>query len=198
MEIEKVNEGKMFIFTAPSGAGKTTIVRHLLGKYPYLGFSISATTRSKRDHEVEGKDYYFMTIDQFKQKVDQGAFIEWEEVYEGQFYGTLSSEVHRIWDSGKHLVFDIDVRGAINIKKYYTDKCMSIFVKPPSFDILKQRLIDRNTESEESLLRRISKVQRELTYENSFDLVLVNNKLDLALVEAEHIVHTFIFGLSDN
>jgi guanylate kinase len=195
MGLEMEYTGKMFIFTAPSGAGKTTIVRHLLEKYDFLGFSISATTRRKRDYEIDGKDYYFLSQEEFKKKVSDGEFIEWEEVYEGQFYGTLKSEVDRIWGDNKHLVFDIDVIGAQNIKKYYAERCMSVFIRPPSVEVLIQRLTDRNTESPESFERRISKVRKEMTYENSFDMVLVNDLLDVTLIEADHIVETFVNGL---
>lgn len=188
-------EGKMFIFTAPSGAGKTTIVKHLLGKYDNLGFSVSATTRAKRAHETDGKDYYFMTVQEFKDSVNSGDFVEWEEVYHDQYYGTLKSEVERVWTLGRHLVFDIDVRGAENLKKIYGDKCMSVFVRPPSVSVLIDRLTQRNTETPESLEKRINKVKKEMTYENSFDLVLVNDLLEISLIEAEHIVETFIYGM---
>jgi len=192
---DKIFEGKMFIFTAPSGAGKTTIVRHLLDKYDFLDFSISATTRNKRPHEQDKVDYYFMTVEEFRENVANGAFIEWEEVYENQFYGTLQSEVDRIWTNHKHLVFDIDVRGAQNIKRFFGDKCMSVFVRPPSVEVLIDRLVKRNTETPESLQKRISKVRREMAYENTFDMVLVNDLLEVSLVEAEHIVETFIEGV---
>lgn len=185
----------MFIFTAPSGAGKTTIVRHILEKYDFLDFSVSATTREKRSYETEGKDYYFMSVPEFKKKIADNAFVEWEEVYADQYYGTLQSELDRIWSMGKHLVFDIDVRGAANIKAKYGQRCMSVFVKPPSFEILKQRLTDRNTETAESLAKRIEKVRLELEYENRFDFVLVNDQIDVAFTEAGHIVETFIFGV---
>ncbi|HMU03233.1 MAG TPA: guanylate kinase [Saprospiraceae bacterium] len=186
----------MFIFTAPSGAGKTTIVRHLLDKYNFLDFSISATTRNKRPHEQDKVDYYFMSVDEFKENVTNGAFIEWEEVYENQFYGTLKSEVERIWSNNKHLVFDIDVRGAQNIKSFFGDKCMSVFVRHPSVEVLIERLVNRNTETPESLQKRISKVRREMEYENTFDMVLVNDLLEVSFVEAEHIVETFIEGVA--
>jgi guanylate kinase len=191
-------EGKMFIFTAPSGAGKTTIVKHLLSKYNNLGFSVSATTRSKRDYEIDGKDYYFLSIEDFKNKVANGEFIEWEEVYHDQYYGTLKSEVERVWSLGQHLVFDIDVRGAENIKKLYKKQCMSVFVRPPSVSTLIERLTSRNTETPESLEKRIHKVKKEMTFENSFDIVLVNDLLDISLIEAEHIVDTFIYGMPKN
>ena len=185
----------MFIFTAPSGAGKTTIVRHLLDKYDFLDFSISATTRQKRPHEQDKVDYYFMTVEEFRENVAKGAFIEWEEVYENQFYGTLKSEVDRIWSDHKHLVFDIDVKGAQNIKRFFGDKCMSVFVRPPSVEVLIDRLVNRNTETPESLQKRNKKVHREMEYEKTFDMVLVNDLLEVSLVEAEHIVETFIEGV---
>ncbi len=191
-------KGKMFIFTAPSGAGKTTIVKHLLAKYEDLGFSVSATTRNKRDHEVDGKDYYFLSVDEFIAKVTNGDFVEWEEVYHDQYYGTLKSEVERVWAMGKHLVFDIDVRGAENIKKLYNDSCMSVFVRPPSVSTLIQRLTQRNTETPESLEKRVNKVKNEMSFENSFDIVLVNDLLDISLREAEHIVDTFTLGIPKN
>lgn len=188
-------DSKMFIFTAPSGAGKTTVVKHILSKYDMLDFSVSATTRSKRPHEIQSKDYIFMTVPEFKEKVANGDFVEWEEVYPDQFYGTLRSEVDRVWNMGKHLVFDIDVRGAVNIKKIYEDRCMSVFVRPPSVSTLIQRLTERNTETPESLEKRIGKVKKEMAFENSFDIVLVNNVLDITLKEADHIVETFIYGV---
>jgi guanylate kinase len=191
-------EGKMFIFTAPSGAGKTTIVKHLLSKYYKLGFSVSATTRNKREYEIDGKDYYFLSLEEFKAKVADGDFIEWEEVYPDQYYGTLKSEVDRIWAMGRHLVFDIDVRGAQNIKNIYKERCMSVFVRPPSVSTLVERLTQRNTETPESLEKRISKVKKEMSFENCFDIVLVNDLLDISLREAEHIVNTFIQGMPNN
>ena len=190
---ELKNEGKMFIFTAPSGAGKTTIVRHLLKQYDFLDFSVSATTRDRRPHEVDGKDYYFMSREEFDKKVEADEFIEWEEVYEDR-YGTLKSEVDRVWESNKHIVFDIEVKGATNIKNLYGDKCKAIFIKPPSLEVLIERLTNRNTESASSLRKRIARVKREMTYQNSFDGVLVNDLLDVALKEAEFFVETFIYG----
>jgi guanylate kinase len=191
----KPQHGKMFIFTAPSGAGKTTIVHHLLQKYDFLDFSISATTRAPRPHEVDGRDYYFMDVETFKERLAQGAFVESEEVYPNQYYGTLHSEVDRVWSSGKHLVFDIDVHGAVNIKQKYGTDCLAVFIRPPSEDILVQRLVDRNTETQASLDKRIAKARHELTYETKFDFVLVNDLLEVALIEAEHMVETFIYGI---
>ena len=183
---------KHLVFTAPSGAGKTTIVRHLLKHFEALDFSVSATTRSKRGHEVDGKDYYFLSRESFERKLKNKEFVEYEEVYEGQYYGTLFSEVERIEKNDKHIVFDIDVKGAVNIKEAFGDRVLTVFVKPPSFEVLKQRLIDRNTESEEALNIRIARMKEELTYESKFDRVLVNDLLEVTLEEAEHIVSNFL------
>ena len=184
--------GKMIAFTAPSGAGKTTIVKHLLSKYDQLGFSISATTREKRKTEKEGRDYYFMSVEEFKTKRRKRKFVEWEEVYDDQFYGTLKSEVERVWATGKHVVFDIDVKGATAIKKKYQDRCLAIFIKPPSLNVLIERLTNRKTEDDKSLRKRIRRVKRELKFENKFDEVLVNDLLEVALEEAETFVEDFI------
>jgi guanylate kinase len=187
-------EGRMFIFTAPSGAGKTTIVRHLLKTYDFLDFSVSATTRAMRDYEIDGKDYYFLTPEEFRTRVDNDDFIEWEEVYEDQYYGTLKSEVERVWESGKHIVFDIEVKGATNIKNQYGNKCQAIFIKPPSLEILIERLTNRKTESDASLKKRIARVKKEMTYQDTFDAILVNDLLQVALKEAEFMVETFVYG----
>lgn len=195
--MSKVNDkfkGRMIVFTAPSGAGKTTIVRHLLKTYDKLDFSVSATTREKRPKEKEGRDYYFMSVETFKSKRRRSKFVEWEEVYENQFYGTLKSEIDRIWADKKYVVFDIDVKGAKSIKKKYGDQCLAVFIKPPSLDIIIQRLKNRKTETEASLKKRIRRIKRELKYENQFDLVLVNDLLEVALKEAELIVENYIFN----
>ena len=185
--------GKAIIFSAPSGSGKTTIVRHLIGKIPNLGFSISACTRDKRGREEEnGKDYYFLSPDEFKSKIDQDSFIEWEEVYEGNFYGTLKEEIQRIWDSGKHVIFDVDVKGGLNLKDYFGDKALAIFVKVPSMDILTERLKDRGTESEESLSRRLYKAKFEMGFENKFDVTIVNDDMQKSFMEAEALVGKFL------
>jgi len=185
-------EGKMFVFTAPSGAGKTTIVRHLLKNYDFLDFSISATTRERREHEVNGKDYHFMSPEEFRYRAENDEFVEWEEVYDDQFYGTLKTEVDRLWADKKHIVFDIDVRGATNIKNLYGDKCLAVFVKPPSLDVLIERLKNRKTESAASLKKRIARVKREMKYENDFDRVLVNDLLEVTLKEAEFLIEGYL------
>ena len=186
-------KGKMVVFTAPSGAGKTTLVRHLLDHFGYLDFSVSATTRNKREHEKEGIDYFFLTEDEFRARIAEDAFVEWEEVYTGQFYGTLKSEVERIWNEDKAIVFDIDVNGACRLKEKYGEQCLTIFVKPPSIDTLVDRLKKRNTETEASLQKRIEKVKREISYENRFDAVIVNDLLEVAKKEAELLVENFIY-----
>jgi len=183
---------KLIIFTAPSGAGKTTIVKHLLKVRENLAFSISACTRQQRYGEVNGLDYYFLSTAEFKKKVAAGAFVEYEEVYENQFYGTLKSEVDRLTALGKNVIFDIDVRGAVNIKKYYGDKALTVFVAPPSPEILFERLRGRKTEDEESLRKRIARAREELKYERKFDLILINNDLETALKDAENIVDNFL------
>lgn len=185
----------MVVFTAPSGAGKTTIVKHLLKKYPeQLSFSISATTRPKRENEVKQKDYYFLSPEEFKQKAADGEFIEYEEVYEDRYYGTLKSEIDRIKAQGKKVVFDIEVNGAQNIKDKYGDRCLVIFVKPPSFRILIQRLTKRGTETPKSLEKRIRRIKKELLFVNTFDLVLLNDKLEITLAEAEQIMESHVLG----
>lgn len=186
-------KGKMVIFTAPSGAGKTTIVRHLLDRYKnQLGFSTSATTRAKRDHEVDGKDYYFLSESEFRSRIKNGEFVEWEEVYTGQLYGTLKSEVDRIWQEGKHILFDIEVHGATNIKDMYCDDCLAVFIKPPSLLTLVERLKNRKSESQASLNKRIARMKKELSYESAFDRVLVNDLLSVACKEAEIIIENFL------
>jgi len=184
---------KLIAITAPSGAGKTTIVRHLLATYDELAFSVSATNREKRDHETDGKDYYFLSTREFKKRIKDGDFLEWEEVYDNQFYGTLKSEVERIWKDGKNIVFDIEVKGATNIKKMYPeDESMVIFIRPPSLETLIKRLKNRKTESAKSLKKRIARVKEEMTYENNFDKILVNDILEVALKEAELMIEDYL------
>ena len=185
-------EGKAIIFSAPSGSGKTTIVKHLLEKNPDLGFSISASTRDRRGRkEAHGKDYYFLTPDEFKKKIDGNEFVEWEEVYEGNFYGTLKSEIERIWSSGKNVIFDVDVKGGINLKNYFADRALAVFVKVPSIEVLKERLHDRGTESSESLSRRLFKANFEMTFQDKFDKVLVNENLEHSLQQAQQLYDEF-------
>lgn len=185
-------EGKLLIITAPSGAGKTTIVHHLLDTFPQLAFSVSATSRGRRTNEQEGRDYYFLPPGRFQELVAEGAFLEWQEVYSNQFYGTLLSEVDRLWAEGKHIVFDIDVKGALNLKRKFPSRTLSVFVKPPSREVLAERLVKRKTESPEQLQKRIRKAEEELLFENHFDVVLVNDVLERALREAESIVSGFL------
>lgn len=184
--------GKAIIFSAPSGSGKTTIVKYLLENNPDLGFSISASTRDKRGRtEQNGKDYYFLTPTDFKKKIDNDEFVEWEEVYEGNFYGTLKSEIERVWRDGKNVIFDVDVKGGLNLKKYFGDKALAIFVKVPSLEVLKERLNDRGTETPESLSRRIFKAEFETSFSDKFDVVLVNEDLRKSLKEAQRLYDDF-------
>ncbi|MBK7425945.1 MAG: guanylate kinase [Saprospiraceae bacterium] len=184
--------GKLLVFTAPSGAGKTTIVRHLLSVFPQLSFSVSAATRQQRHYEVNGVDYYFITEQEFKDKIEEEEFAEWEEVYQGQYYGTLRSEIDRLHDEGRCVIFDIDVNGALRLKRKYKENCLTVFVHPPSLEILIERLRKRNTETPESLQRRIDKASLELTYANKFDIILQNDDLKFTLKEAEAIVNKFL------
>ena len=182
-------KGKIVVFTAPSGAGKTTLVRHLLKRYAdQLAFSVSATTRPAREGEVHGSDYYFLSRAEFDRRVAAGEFLEFEEVYEDQYYGTLRSELERLWRSGKAVLFDMDVNGAAAVKAAYPDVTRVVFVAPPSPEILFERLRRRGTESEASLNKRIARAREELNQRDAFDLVLVNDDLDLAKAEAERIV----------
>ncbi|HNV98028.1 MAG TPA: guanylate kinase [Chitinophagales bacterium] len=184
--------GKLIIVTAPSGAGKTTIVRHLLATEPNLAFSVSATTRLRRDYEVDGKDYYYMSLEDFRLQVEADAFVEWEEVYPGKCYGTLRSEVERLWDAGLDIIFDVDVKGALNLKNQFPERTLSIFVKPPSVDALAERLLNRGTETPETLATRLERVRYELTFADRFDAVIVNDVLETALREASELVHNFL------
>jgi len=191
---EEINleKGKLILITAPSGAGKTTIVRHLLSKYDEIEFSTSATTRDIRPGEVDGKDYYFLTHEEFKRRIENDEFVEWEEVYTNQFYGTLKSEVERVWKLGKHIIFDIEVNGARNIQKTYPKDTLSIFIQPPSEEELLNRLKGRKTEDADSLKKRMKRSVRELTFANYFDLILVNDVLEDALAHAEKIVEAYL------
>lgn len=184
--------GKALIFSAPSGSGKTTIVKYLLQHNADLGFSISASTRDKRGRtETNGVDYYFLSPEEFKKKIDNDEFIEWEEVYAGNFYGTLKSEIERLWAAGKNVIFDVDVKGGIALKNYFQEKALSVFVKVPSLEILKQRLNERGTETEESLSRRIFKAKFEMTFQDKFDVVLLNEDLAKSTAEAQRLYEEF-------
>jgi guanylate kinase len=185
-------EGKLIIFSAPSGSGKTTIVRHLLATYSSkLAFSVSACTRPRRDYEVDGRDYYFLSPQEFRQHIAQSDFAEWEEVYAGNYYGTLRSEIERLWSEGKHVLFDVDVKGGLKLKEAYGDRAMAIFVKVSSEDEIRRRLNSRGTETETTLATRLAKVRYELSFEHEFDEVLVNDNLEETLRKAEKIVAEF-------
>lgn len=185
-------KGKLIIFSAPSGAGKTTIVKHLLQQNLDLEFSISATSRPPRHTETRDRDYYFLSEIEFKNKVENNEFLEWEEVYKGICYGTLKSEVERIRNLGKNVIFDVDVVGGLNIKKYYGNEALAIFVQPPSVKELKNRLQNRSTETEDKIQMRIAKAEKELSFAEKFDVVITNDKLREALEEAETIIRNFI------
>ncbi|MBC7450074.1 MAG: guanylate kinase [Cytophagales bacterium] len=186
-------EGKLIIFSAPSGSGKTTIVQHLLKTDPRLGFSISACTREMRESkEANGKDYYFLSVEEFKRRIENKEFVEWEEVYPGRFYGTLRSEVQRIWDMGKHVIFDVDVKGGLSLKEQFGAQALSVFVKVPSLEELEKRLKDRNTESQESLNIRLEKVKYESSFQNDFDVILINGDLKETLNKSEKLADDFL------
>ena len=185
-------KGKVIIVSAPSGAGKTSIVKHVLEFLPELRFSTSATTRAMREGEVNGRDYHFLTVEDFKEGIRNDEFLEWEEVYANQFYGTLKSEIQRIWDEGKTVIFDVDVKGGLNIKKYFGDDAMAIFIEPPSIQELENRLRKRGTETEESLRKRVEKAEYELSFAPLFDKIIVNDNLDDARAEMLGAIREFL------
>ena len=188
-----MSDEKIIIITAPSGAGKTSITRYLLGKYPdRLAFSVSAATRSPRSYEKDGEDYYFLSLDNFKQKIQHSEFVEWEMVYEGKYYGTLKSELNRIWAAGKTPLLDIEVKGAIHIREQYPDSTLALFIEPPSVDELRRRLEARGTETVESLMARVNKASYEISFKHHFDRIIVNDDLRKACQEAEAAVKAFV------
>ncbi len=187
-----MQKGKLLIFSAPSGSGKTTIVKRLLQQNNHLSFSISACTRPKRDNEIPGVDYYFMTPEEFRQNIANQSFVEWEEVYKDSYYGTLKSEIQRIWNEGKHVIFDVDVKGGLKIKDHYKEQAKAVFVGVPSIEILENRLRSRGTETEESLKKRLDKFKYEMTFQDKFDIILVNDQLEIAITQAQAIFEQHI------
>lgn len=185
--------GKLIVFSAPSGSGKTTIVHHLLTFADlHLDFSISATSRPARGNEIHAKDYYFITADEFKKHIENDDFVEWEEVYHHNFYGTLKSEIERIWNQGKHVIFDIDVKGGLNIKKQFPAQTLAIFVQPPSIEEMEIRLRNRQTDTEDKILERVAKAAKEIKFAADFDVILLNDDLEIAKQKAYDLVHTFL------
>jgi guanylate kinase len=183
---------KMIIISAPSGAGKTTLVKYLLSEFADIEFSISACSRTKREGEKHGVDYYFLSTDEFKTKIENNEFVEWEEVYAGSFYGTLRSEVDRIWAKGHHVIFDVDVIGGLNIKKQFADNALAVFIKPPSIEVLEQRIRKRQSDSEEQIIRRVKKAEWEMQFAPKFDITVVNSEIAVAHTELIEIVRDFL------
>ena len=184
-------ENKVMVFSAPSGAGKTTIVTHLLKAFNKLEFSVSATSRAPRGQEVDGKDYYFLSVKEFKKRIKNNEFVEYEEVYPGSFYGTLKSEVERIWAKGNVIMFDVDVKGGVSIKRIFGEKAFTVFIMPPSLEVMEKRLRARGTDSEEAIKTRVAKAAEEMTYASKFDAVLVNDVLEESFEKAERLVKLF-------
>ncbi len=185
-------KGKCIIFSAPSGAGKTTIVHHLLKQDLGLEFSVSACSRAPRHNETDGKDYHFLGIEGFRLKIEEDAFVEWEEVYTNNFYGTLKSELERIWAAGKAVIFDVDVIGGLNLKRQFTDQALAVFVEPPSYEELEKRLRGRETETEDKINQRMAKAKKEMSFAKEFDVVLTNDDLDQTCAKAEQLVGEFL------
>jgi guanylate kinase len=188
---------KIIILTAPSGAGKTSITRYLLNKYPILSFSVSASTRQPRDNEKNDVDYYFMSVEEFQRKIKEDAFVEWEMVYEGKYYGTLKNELRRIWSLKKIPILDMDVHGALHVQMQYSERTLSLFIEPPSVEELKKRLESRNTETHESLQTRVNKAAYEISFRHHFDAIIINDDLNKACIKAEKIVGEFL-GVINN
>ena len=184
--------GKLIVISAPSGAGKTSIVQDILKKREDISFSVSACSREKRDQENNGEDYYFLGLKQFQQKINEGAFLEWEEVYENQYYGTLKSEVEKIWSEGKTVLFDVDVVGGLNIKNQYSQECLAIFIMPPSIISLRDRLESRGSESEKNLEVRLAKAEKEISRNKEFDIVILNDDFEIACKEVENTISRFL------
>ena len=186
-------DNKVLVFSAPSGSGKSTIVNHILSIYPdNMEFSISATSREPRGEEHNGREYYFLSADEFRKMIEEDKFVEYEEVYEGRFYGTLKSECERIWKAGHIIIFDVDVKGGVNLKKYFGDAALSVFIKAPSVEVLRERLINRGTDSPEAIEERIAKAEEEMEYAPKFDYILVNDDLKTAFAESEKVVEDFL------
>ena len=183
---------RAIIISAPSGAGKTTLVKNILKHFRNIEFSVSTTTRQQRHYEVEGKDYYFETVEEFKKDIDNNAFIEWEEVYPNHFYGTKKIEIDRIWNKNNSVVFDVDVIGGLNLKRYFNNNGISIFIKPPSIESLRERLLSRDTETEANIEMRLEKAVEELEYENKYDTVILNEDLEKSKIEIREIVDNFL------
>jgi guanylate kinase len=190
--MEMFTAQKIVIITAPSGAGKTSITRHLLQHFPQLAFSVSAATRQSRGQEKHGVDYYFLAGDDFQQKIQEGAFVEWEMVYEGKYYGTLKSELERIWNNHQVPVLDIDVKGAIHVQQQFPKTCLSIFIEPPSVDELRRRLTGRGTETPESLQARVNKAAYEISFKHHFNHIIINSNLEQACAQATRLVQDFL------
>jgi guanylate kinase len=187
-----IPRGKAVVISAPSGAGKTTIVKHLLRVIPSLAFSVSATSRAPREYETHGRDYYFISAEEFRKRIENKEFLEWEEVYQGKFYGTLHAEIERLWAEGKHVIFDVDVVGGLDIKEYLGSRCLAIFVSPPDLESLASRLISRNTESAENLKERLDKASKEMDFAGRFDRILTNDELEKACATAVLWVNEFL------
>ena len=184
--------GKLIVISAPSGAGKTSIVHQLLKDIPKLSFSVSATSRERRENEIHGKDYYFLGVEGFQQKIKEDSFLEWEQVYENQYYGTLKSEIERIWSEGNTIIFDVDVLGGLNIKKQYPKQCFSIFIMPPSLEVLAERLIGRGSDSDESIKKRLDKAEKEISKNNQFDTIILNDNFEIACEQTKEVITNFI------
>ena len=194
MSKESSNKKSVLIVSAPSGAGKSTIVNHILKSFNIFDFSVSATSRAPRGSEVNGKEYFFLSQEEFKTRAEAGEFVEYEEVYPGLYYGTLNSEVERIWNSGKIIVFDIDVMGGMNLKKLYGERAVSMFIAPPSLEVLRERLEKRGTDSSEAIEKRVAKAEKEMRFAEKFDMVLVNDNLEVTLRKADEFISDNYFS----